>query len=161
MYLYFWISLIISLLGDTRINFSDRGRGFQPRHDATPFVPQQQGDNWDSCLNFLLLHLFYLPTWTELYLLRATLITWYLFAKQILIVVLSQVDDPKGVTIRDRMVVTFRPKTALIQREKAERRAVIRGTAPKECRTARIRATKEAVKGSLKARMLVNSQTQF
>jgi len=54
VYSYFWISLIISLLGDTRNNFSDRGRGFQPRHDATPFVPQQQGDNWDSCLNFLL-----------------------------------------------------------------------------------------------------------
>ena len=46
VYSYFWISLIISFLGDTRNNFSDRGRGFQPRHDATPFIPQQQGDNW-------------------------------------------------------------------------------------------------------------------
>ena len=89
------------------------------------------------------------------------MITWYLFAKQILIVVLSQVDDPKGVKARDQMVVTFRPKTALIQKEKAERRAVRRGAAPIERRTARIRATREAVKGSLKARMLVNSQTQF
>ena len=46
VYSYFWISLTISFLGDTRNNFSDRGRGFQPRHDATPFIPQQQGDNW-------------------------------------------------------------------------------------------------------------------
>ena len=45
VYSYFWISLIISSVGDTRNNFSDRGRGFQPRHDATPFIPQQQGDN--------------------------------------------------------------------------------------------------------------------
>jgi len=84
-----------------------------------------------------------------------------LFAKQLLIVVFSQVDDLKEVTIRDQIVVTFRPKTALNQRVKAEKRAVRRGAAPIERRTARIRAIKEAVKGSLKARMLVNSQTQL
>ena len=84
-----------------------------------------------------------------------------MFAKQLLTVIFSQEDDPRGITIRDQMVVTFRPKTALILREKAERRVFIRGTAPKECRTAHIRAPKEEVKGSLKARMLVNSQTQF
>ena len=87
--------------------------------------------------------------------------TWYLFAKQLLTVIFSQEDDSRGITIRDQMVVTFRPKTALILREKAERRVFIRGIAPKECRTAHIRAPKEAVKGNLKARMLVNSQTQF
>jgi hypothetical protein len=76
-------------------------------------------------------------------------------------VIFSQEDDPRGITIRDQMVVTFRPKTALIQREKAEGRAVRRGAAPIERRTARIRATKEAVKGSLKAGMLVNSQAQL
>ena len=48
-------------------------------------------------------------------------------------------DDLKEVTIRDQIVVTFRPKTALNQKVKA----------------------REAVKGSLKARMLVNSQTQL
>ena len=79
------------------------------------------------------------------------MITWYLFAKQLLIVVFSQVDDLKEVTIRDQIVVTFRPKTALNQRVKAEKRAVRRGAAPIERRTARIRAIKEAVKGSLKA----------
>ena len=41
------------------------------------------------------------------------MITWYLFAKQLLIVAFSQVDDLKEVTIRDQIVVTFRPKTAL------------------------------------------------
>ena len=84
-----------------------------------------------------------------------------MFAKQLLTVIFSQEDDPRGITIRDQMVVTFRPKIALILREKAERRVFIRGTTPKACRTAHIRAPKEAVKGSLKARMLVNSQTQF
>jgi hypothetical protein len=49
------------------------------------------------------------------------------------------VDDPKGVTIRDLIVAIFRPKTALNQKVKA----------------------REAVKGSQKARMLVNSQTQL
>ena len=48
-------------------------------------------------------------------------------------------DDLKGVTIRDLIVAIFRPKTALNQKVKA----------------------REAVKGSLKARMLVNSQTQL
>jgi hypothetical protein len=65
------------------------------------------------------------------------------------------VDDLKGVTIRDQIVATFRPKTALNQKVKAERRAVRRGAPPIERRTARIRATREAVKGSPKARMLV------
>jgi hypothetical protein len=71
------------------------------------------------------------------------------------------VDDLKGVTIRDLIVAIFRPKTALNQKVKAERRAVRRGATPIERRTARVKATREAVKGSLKARMLVNSQTQL
>ena len=84
-----------------------------------------------------------------------------MFAKQLLTVIFSQEDDPRGITIRDQMVVIFRPKTALILREKAERRVVIRATTLKECRTAHLRASKEAVKGNLKARILVNSQTQL
>ena len=72
--------------------------------------------------------------------------------------VFSQEDDPRGITTRGQTVVTSR--TALILREKAEKRVLIRGT-PKERRIAHIRAPKEAVKGNLKARMLVNSQTQF
>ena len=95
VYSYFWISLIISLLGDTRINFSDRDKGYQPRHDANPFVPQQQGDNWWSCLKFpLIFELISSPTgaWSPSTWAALTHEKWFFyldtcFAKQLLIVI--------------------------------------------------------------------------
>ena len=45
--------------GNTR-DLCVREKGWQPRHDANPFVPQKQGDSWWSCLNFL-----YTLRWVE------------------------------------------------------------------------------------------------